>query len=195
MPRQKTKKVPKNVRRYVSKKIAKMSETKSRLLSYDAQSVTNFLSPISTALTAVEQGDTQNKRDGNQIMVTGFYSKWVLAGADNTNIIRMILYWPKDPNGDLANDSVDIHTLIDQDKYNVIYDRYHTVGSQGPSIKTWTVARNFHKGARNGIRCVFRGTGQTDYGSSPLRMLIFSDSDAASHPTLSGNLRLYYKDF
>ena len=169
-------------------------ETKSRVLSYDAVDINDVAAaPIQTGISAVAQGISQNQRIGNSIRLTGFYSKFVVASADSSNIIRFILYFPRNPADTLAG--TDIHTLIDQDKFNVIYDRYHVVGtSGGPGVKGFTIARNFHRGVRKGIEVKFHGVNNTDYASAPLRMYIVSDSAAVPHPKLSGNLRLYFKD-
>ena len=141
------KKISKSLRTYVQKAISSNQETKQRDLTWDAVSIQDVgRSPIDGTLNDLSQGDTQNSRDGNQVHITGIYGKFVVTGADTTNIVRYILYIPKDPSDTLTGMSIDIHHLIDQDRFTILYDRNITTTSGGVNQKVFTVAKNFHRG-------------------------------------------------
>lgn len=183
----------KALRTYVQKTISANQETKQRDLSWDAVSIQDAgRSPITAVINDLAQGDTQNTRDGNQVRITGLYGKFVVTGADSTNIVRFIMYIPKDQTDALS--SVDIHTLIDQDSYTVLYDRTITTTSGGVNQKVFTVAKNFHRGSRKGLLTQYYGTGSTDFVKNPIKLYVVSDSLAVSDPSLTGHLRTYFKD-
>lgn len=185
--------ISKRVRRYVSKKIAANQETKQRLLTYDQQSIQDGgRTPVSTGLTAVTQGMSQNERIGNEIRVTGLFAKFFFVAADTTNAIRFIIYRPRDPTDTLSN--AEVYSLIDQDAYDIVLDKLITVSTNGPGVVSRTFALNFHRGAKNGMRFHFTGSTNTSYGNSPLRLYVVSDSQATGDPTMTGNVRVYFKD-
>lgn len=185
----------KAVKNYVQRTISKNIETKQRDLSWDCISIQDpGRTPIASNLIDLSQGDTQNTRAGNQVFVTGFYGKFVVAGADTTNIVRMVVYIPRDPTDTLAADTIGVTSLIDQDSYTVLYDKYITTSSAGENAKVFTVAKNFHRGSRKGLRVIWNGVGTTDITKNFIKLYVVSDSGAVSDPCLSGHLRTYYKD-
>ncbi len=141
-------------------------------------------------LTGVAQGDTQNLRDGNQITVTGIHSRWVITNADSTNLVRVVFYMPKNVDDQVLDSIVGI---IDQDKYNVLYDKLIPVNSSHQQVLI-NFNRKFNKGSRKGIRCVFNGASNTQYTDNVIKLYIISDSAASSHPTVQGSHITYFKD-
>lgn len=185
--------ISKSLRTYVQKTISANQETKQRDLSWDAIGIQDAgRTPLNAVINDLAQGDTQNTRDGNQVRITGFYGKFVVTGADSTNIVRFILYIPKDQSDSLSG--IDIHSLIDQDSFTVLYDRTITTTSGGVNQKVFTVAKNFHRGSRKGLLTQFYGTGSQDFVKNPIRMYVVSDSLAVTDPSLTGHLRTYFKD-
>lgn len=186
--------VTKSVKRYVARKINKSQETKTRLLSYDQQAITDGArTPVSTGITAVAQGITENLRVGNRITLTGLHAQLAFAAGDATNVIRFILYTPKDPNDTLT--SVEVSSLVDFDKFRIIMDKYITVGtSGGPGIVVRRFGFKFARGRRTGRHFQFHGANNNDYGNSPIRMYVVSDSGAVADPTMTGTIRAYFKD-
>lgn len=188
--------VPRAVRTFVQRKIQRNIETKFRLATYSGSNIPDSAStPINTLLNAVGQGDTQNARNGNQIFATGFYGKFVLAAGDSTNIVRVVMYIPKDSQYTFYSSPPGITSLIDQDKFTVLYDRYISLDTYNPQ-KVLTIARKWNRGSRRGIQCQYSGTGSTesDPSKNPIYIYFVSDSSAVAHPTVTGNFRLYFKD-
>jgi len=197
MPRRRNKrkggKIPQNVKSYVQRTISSNIETKQRDLTWDTQAIQDVgRTPLSIVLNDLSQGDTQNTRDGNQVHITGIYGKFVITGADATNIVRVILYIPKVASDTMS--TIDVHNLIDQDSYTVLYDKTFTTTYGGTNQRIFTIAKNFHRGSRKGLLTQFYGTGSTDWSKNPLKMYIVSDSAAISDPSLTGHLRTYFKD-
>lgn len=181
------------VKTYVNTKLQKSQETKSVLASWNEVTIDPVTGTLITQnLSACSQGDTQNTRTGNSITVTGLYGKFAVVGADSTNVVRVIVYMPHDP--DYVMSGIDIHSFVDQDRMTVLYDKYITVSTNGPGIKPFTIARKFNRGRRSGIHCKFDGTTATDLAKNPLKMYVVSDSVATPDPTLTGNIRCYFKD-
>jgi ABC-type glycerol-3-phosphate transport system substrate-binding protein len=181
-----------NFRAMVQKAIAKNLETKFLLKEYNAVSIQDSgRTPITGLLTDVAQGLTQQGRVGNTINVTGMYGQFQVAGADTTNIVRFVIYIPRDVDDEIG---VNTYELIDTDRFTVLTDRIVTTTSNGPNIKQFKLVKNFHRGSKKGIQVQFSGSASTDGTFNRIKLYCVSDSSAVSDPALSGNLRVYYKD-
>lgn len=191
MPKNNRKNVPNYLKSYIQRQISSNQETKQADLSWDVVAIPAAGSGLGYTMPAVAQGSSQNTRSGNLVYCTGMYGRLVFSAADTTNLVRLIFYIPTDVDDTL---SVDIHSLIDQDKFTILYDRVITLNGGGNDTKYIQFKRNFHKGKRKGIAVHFDGTGQTDYSRNIIKMYVVSDSDVASHPTITGSMRTYYKD-
>lgn len=181
-----------NVRKIVQQTIARNIETKFRGGSYvDTPIQDSGRTPIDTILSSVATGDTQNDRSGNQIFATGFYGKFVLQAADTTNIVRVVMYMPKDPNN--AMTGVGVNSLIDQDQFTILHDRMYTVGTYNPQ-RAFVLARKWNRGRRRGILTQFSSTSSGSGTRGVVRLYMVSDSTAVSDPLIQGEFRYYYKD-
>lgn len=178
-----------NLKKLIQSVVSKNIETKQIDQSFNGVSVPD--TGITYSLSAVATGDTQNSRQGNAITVTGVYGNIILQASDATNIIRCIMYISHDTD-DLI--SVSHYGLVDQDKYTVLMDKYITVGTAGTGVRHFTLKKSFKRGNRKGVNARFSGTGSTDYARNAIRLYFVSDSAAASHPFLDGQLRTYFKD-
>lgn len=183
-------------RAQVQKMINSNIETKFHTNSWSSSGIQDVgRTPIDADLNNVAVGTGAANREGHQISLTGLYGKFVVTGADATNIVRVILYIPKDPTSSLSSvGGIGISTLIDQDRFTVMYDKYFTTTSNGPNQKVFTIARKWNKGSRKGIQTQFYGGASTDFAKNRLKLYVVGDSGAVSDPSLTGNIRCYFKD-
>lgn len=182
----------KNLRAIVQKVIE--GNLESRMLNTQLSSIGVSTTGTSTYLTPVDQGDTQNSRQGNQIRLTGMHGKMILTAGDSTNVVRTILYIPKVSSSSISG--VGVNDFVDLDQYTVLQDRLHTLSTSGSSqVKSFTISKKFNKGARKGILVQFSGpTGSSQTVKNAMKLYYVSDSGAAVHPTLDANIRVYFKD-
>lgn len=180
----KRRRVSNAVRRYVQSKIKSNAETKrvnSNVVDLDISSTQSDIDILN-----LSKGTEYYERIGDKINVTGFYGKFQMIGGDATNVIRVILYIPRDPS--LTLTGANTYGIIDPAVATILYDRLHTTTLNGPNTRIFTVAKKF------------RGKGMTVEWSGAtikknrLRMLFVSDSGAVTHPTLSYHWVAYFKD-
>lgn len=190
MPRKKMykrrrKTVPKYIQKYVQSKINVNQETKhvnSNVLDLDISSTSTNVDVLNIA-----QGTDRFERLGNEIRVTGFYGKFQMIGGDSTNVIRAIMYIPKDPSATLTG--ANTYGLIDPNVATVLYDRLHTTTLNGPNTKVFTIAKKFRG---RGLPVQWDDTNTLK--KNRIRLLFVSDSGAVDHPTLSYHWACYFKD-
>lgn len=107
-----------------------------------------------------------------------------------TNLIRMILYIPKDPQGFLPN--VGFYSPLDKDQYTILQDRYMTLGSgtsandNDPSVKVVNLRR------RLGMHVRYSGDLSTTVTKNPLYLYFASSSPDGA--LLDGYIYAYYTD-
>lgn len=196
MPKRNAKK-SNNFAKKVKNVLYAVSETKHNNLSLDTVSIQDVgRTPLNYTLNDVALGNQQSQRDGNQILVTGIYGKGVIQFPDTYNIVRMILYIPKDSDHKLGtDDTIDVPTLLDQDRYTILEDRYFAGAYDGgPRVKTFTIKKSFTRGGRKGMVTRWDGVNATDFSRNPIGLYFVSDSVAVSDPTVTLQLRTYYKD-
>lgn len=181
--------VPYSVKRYVQAKINKNIETKH--LAASGQTTTST-SVLNTQITTIPQGDDEFRRTGNRVTVTGFYGKFNIVGADSTNMVRMVLYIPKDPNDTMT--SLTTYGIIDFDKYTVLSDRLITTSLSGNNSKVITIAKKFKYGTRRGLDVQFASSTTTDVKKNNIYLAWVSDSSAATHPAINYHWYCYFKD-
>ncbi len=184
-----------NLKKTVKSMIQDNQETMFRSATYSDDSITDAArSPIDTLLNAVAQGDTQNGRAGNQIVLTGFYGKFMLKVYDATNIIRVIMYIPRNQNVLMSTaNNIGITTLVDLDQFTILHDKMYPLSTYNPQ-KYFVLSKKFNKGARKGITATYSGSGVDAVVKNSIYLYMVSDSGAVNDPTVSGNFRLFYKD-
>lgn len=139
------------------------------------------------------QGIDTNERIGREVRVTSFRMQGVWHFADTTNVIRMILYIPKDPSVGISPASV--YSLLDHDSFTILLDKYIAVGSGGPAVKVMNYVRSFtRKGKSKGMKVRYNGTASTSTTLNRMKLYIVSDSGAAVHPTFTGTYNTYFTD-
>lgn len=183
------------LRKYVQQTISGNIETKFANHPYNLTAIPWGTSGgLEVSLSAVAQGDSQITRSGNQIFVTGIHSRLWLSLGDSTNIVRVIMYIPRNSVSDtLGAGTVTIHTAIDVDRFTILMDKTVFLNADTP-YKMINLGKKFNKGARKGIRVQFDGSAVTDLASNPIKLYFVSDSSASAHPALNGNIKCYFKD-
>lgn len=185
MYKRRRKTVPKHIRQFVQSKINVNQETKhvnSNVVSLGISSTATNVDVLNIA-----QGTDRFERVGNDIRVTGFYGRFQMIGGDATNVIRAIMYIPKDPSATLTG--ANTYGLIDPNVATILYDRLHVTTLNGPNTKVFTMAKKF-KG--KGLHVEWDDTGTIK--KNRIRLLFVSDSGASLHPTLDYHWACYYKD-
>lgn len=183
----------KQVRNLVQRQISRNIETKQRAGTWDETPIDNSAgTPITAQLTDLDTGDSQSTRTGNQVFVTGIYARWSVTCADTTNLVRIVVYMPKDTDDSMSG--IDIHSNIDLDKHTVLFDRLVPLTLAGDAVKVVTFKKKFNKGNRRGVNVRYFSATGTDTSKNAIKLYVVSDSDVASDPLLSGSYRLYFKD-
>ncbi len=180
--------------RKLENKIAQFKpETKFYLSSWGATSIQDSgRTPQENDLLPLAQGDGQTNRTGNSVRVTGIYGKLAIAAADTTNLVRVILYIPKDPSATMSG--VSYSSSPDLDQWTILFDKMVAVSTNGPGIKSFTIKKKFNKGRRAGILSEWHSSNTGDHSKNPIRFYAVSDSTAVSDPALSGYLYVYFRD-
>lgn len=179
------KQVPKYVKQYVQNKISSNLETKrivSNVSELDIDSTGTQVDILNISL-----GTQYYERIGQIINCTGFYGKFQMTGGDATNVIRAILYIPKDPS--LTLTGLNTYAVIDPNVATILYDKVHTTTLNGPNTKIFEIKKKFFG---KGLRVEWSATGSIH--KNRLRLAFVSDSGAVSHPELSYHWIAYYKD-
>lgn len=149
--------------------------------------------PVDQQLCQVVQGPSQNNRIGSQITVTGLYMRNLMEGFSPGDIMRLVLYVPRDPTDTLSADTITVGSLIDFDKYTVLYDRVFGF-TQAMNFRNVNIKRSFHRGRRSGIHVRFL-TNSNTISKNNLRCYVVSNSSTpGNEPMLTYNWRIYYKD-
>ncbi len=147
--------------------------------------------PAIASLTAVATGDDRANREGIEIIGKSLNFKYVLTGADTTQLVRvMIVRWydADDPTineilENVTTPSLSMVSAYQADpthKYKILYDRTHSLVQAGSNA----VAAS--KGALNlkGHKFHFSGAASTTE-TDALYLIHFSDSGAVTHPDIS----------
>lgn len=184
------------VRAIASSVVKKNSETKHKTFEYNVQSISDSATGnvVDQALNAIAGGSGKSQRTGNAVFLSGLNGKFVIAGADTTNIVRVVLYIAKDVDDTLTADGVEVYNAIDLDRFTVLSDFFVTTSSNGSDAKSFTIRRKFNRGKKRGISAHWASSSASDYAKNALRLYIVSDSGVVTHPALTGFIKLFYKD-
>lgn len=185
-------KVSKPVKKYVNNVINKRSETKravSSALRANAEPVSGTILEID--LTAIAQGVGDNQRVGNACNLTKIEFDLTFEkrlATDVSNIIRCILYSPKDPTTRMT--TVQVQGYPDLDQFNILYDRsFSMFDAENPS-KRLVYSKRFPKGRH--LRYTASGAGTCIKGN--LLLYIVADSSTTVAPKCTYRARAFFKD-
>lgn len=169
-------------------------ETKFRVITYTEDNIPDSSSPVTGDLTYIAEGNTQTTRTGNQIRVTGIHFPYWVQCSDTTNIVRVIIYKPKDPNDTLTG--VTPYTLLDSDKFIIYHDKVHLMSLADKNFSKGLLSKSFKgkKKDKAGMVVQYHGSAANDYAKNAIYVYTVSDSGAVNHPTISGHCKLYFKD-
>lgn len=187
---------PRTIKSIVQKQINKNVETKSVTKSYNEEAVQDQArTPIDYSLTEIAQGDTKATRNGNQYLVQSIKADLWVKVADTTNIVRVVWYIPKISSETMTSNTISVYSAIDYDTFTVLSDRRYLLhGSLGPGFLKCRFSKRFNSKSRRGLKVLFNGTAATDIVKNNIRLYVVSDSAAATDPTISGNIKMFFKD-
>lgn len=188
MPRKRRKS---NIKKLIKSMINNNTEIKTAVHNYTTIDVSNV--GVNHDITAVAQGVGQEDRVGNQLQMTSFRLKGCLYSDYSSDIVRIIIYKPKNP-GVLLSTSTTVTDPIDLDYYNVLSDRIIPLSNQGTPTKPYNKVVLFNRGRRNGMKVQYSTALATSCTKNQLIVYMVSGSTAAPHPKFSGYWRFYFKD-
>lgn len=189
MPRRRPKK-SNNLKKMIKKMISGSQETKTIGTSINP-SISNV--GVNYDIASLVGGNTQNARLGNAYKMTSFRLKGAVFGSDTTNLIRIIIYIPKEPTH-LIDTSLQSLTPLDLDRFTVLSDRLVCTASNGPNCKLYNKTILFNRGRRTGLNVQFHDSTAGSITKNRLMVYMVSDSGASSHPSFKGWWRFYFKD-
>lgn len=187
MPRRRRKN---NLKKMIKNMITGSQETKT-LGEEVNPSISNV--GVNYDISSIAGGTAQNQRIGNAYKMTSFRLKGGVFGSDSTNLVRIVLYIPKDPTHTIDT-SLQVLTPIDLDRFTVLSDRLIPTASQGPNCKLYNKVVLFNKGRRTGLNVRFHSALASSIVKNRLMVYMVSDSGAANHPSFKGWWRFYFKD-
>lgn len=206
---------PLNMRqkRDVKKLISVTQELKYFINNQAGTSVTT--TPIVTDLSLIPQGNTDQERTADRLMLCGnleFHGHAVVAGGATGDIydtFRIILFqWH--PNSVPISSSllvngpsgvIDVYSHYSHDnrqEFKIIYDTLFDVVGNGLSasntyapnmLRSWSLHIPLTK-----ISKQLQYVGGTTVGTNHIYMLQVTDSSATTHPTTIWSLKLFFKD-
>jgi hypothetical protein len=172
-------------------------ETKYIDLILSASTVSNAMSI--NLLNGITQGTTATNRLGETVRSVRISYNLQFVGADATNFVRFLLVVDHQCNGatfaaaDLLANQPDPFAFRFMDniaRFSVLCDRDIDLTLTGPDAvhirgNVKTKAISFYTGAANTI---------ANIKTNGIFAVFISDSGAVSHPTVSGDIRYFYKD-
>jgi len=170
--------------------ISKNQETKTLGVELNP-SISNV--GVNYDISSLAGGTNQNQRIGNAYKMTSFRLKGGVFGSDTTNLVRIIIYIPKDPTHTMDT-SLQPLTPVDLDRFTILSDRLIPTASNGPNCKLYNKVLLFNKGRRSGLNVQFHSNLASSIVKNKLMVYMVSDSAAASHPFFKGWWRFYFKD-
>lgn len=204
-------KVSEPVKDYVSKRIKNLGETKNlttqgTLAVGSAQ--TNWSGTVIN-MNPIAQGDNINDRTGNIIQPSKLAVKldWNQAIAVTKTAVRTIVFRSKQQVNNttptvaqvLASTGTGYATCCgytssseSNKAYDILYDKTICMDIYGDGQRKHQRVNLIKK--VNDRLIHFTGSGANDYGKGNLFMLLISDQDTATSPSVNYSLQVYYKD-
>lgn len=183
----------------IQSQIDKALKSKAEHKSFD-QGFNSTVSSTGTLLklTPIPQDDSDSGRDGDQLLINRVQCKISFAGADPTQVMRMLIFrWNQDDSsaapvvGDILQTTSPYSPLTRDNerakKFSVLDDFFVGTSSTGINVKTKTVDKLFS----SAIKFQTASTA----GTGHLYAFMVSDSTAITHPTIAFIFRAYYYDF
>lgn len=140
----------------------------------------------------INQGDSASQRSGNKCIVTSVHVEGFLNVADDYNNVRVLLLLMKDPSQQF--DGMPFNGYPTDNSVTILSDRFYTLSSAGSKSRRIILRKSFRTGKRKGMEVAYSGNLGSSIQKNNLKLVMISDSTAASHPTFTGLTKLYYTD-
>lgn len=148
---------------------------------------------IDQSLVNIGTGVGQQDRVGNKINVNRLQGKFGFkAATGKTSLIRFTVYVPRDITRRMSIDGIDVYDIIDTDTYTVLLDKYIMVSDSGPATRVYTFDKKFRG---YGKVVDYTGGSSTSCIKNFMRLHVVSDSVAAADPTMTGNVKITFRDY
>lgn len=178
-----TAKVSPSVRKYVSKRLARMGEYKSCSFQTN-QSVSTAGYDVSLSLIAQGAGD--GARVGDKISLKSLKVKVAWFGSDAIQVCRFVVYRKTNSQAGMP---IGFNDCPDPQNYHIIADWYDSCsGTLAPSSKT----RSLEIPLKGTISYVGQNATDDSHGAVWIRAV--TDSSTVSHPSLYLSTQLRYTD-
>lgn len=140
----------------------------------------------------INQGDGIIQRTGNKIIITSVHVEGFLNVADDYNNVRVLLLLMKDPSQQF--DGMPFNGYPTDNTVTVLADRFITLSNAGSRSKRFLLRKIFRSGNRKGLEVQYSSSVGTSVTKNNLKLVLISDSTAASHPTFTGVTKCYFSD-
>lgn len=159
-------------------------------------------------ISDIAQGDTDQTRDGDRLMLKKFFVRGVVQYSDATNLFRLIFFQWKPAttptiasvllNGPSGNPDVwSSYTHDLRQQVNILWDKtWHLEGNASASTSplTTTSQRMFKVTIARRFAKQLQYTGGTTTGTNQIWYLALSDSSAVGHPTMTMSVKFHFTD-
>ena len=186
MPKYPKRKISKNLKTYIQRKIESNIETKHHFNDSSGISVTTTSASIQVPV--IPQGDDEFRRTGNKVNATGFYGRFHIVSSAS-HVVRLVLYIPKDPS---SNITLNTYGLIDRNEFTVLSDKLITLSANGVSNKVVTLSKKWNRGNSKGMEIEWASSTTTDVKKNNVKLAYISD--ASSGVAMDFHWALYFKD-
>jgi hypothetical protein len=151
-----------------------------------------------TMMSAISAGTSVNGRIGELVLNEKLEYRLSFTVGDATNIFRFMVLIDDQPNGaafvqtDLFENAADPTSPLNWQyakRFRVLKDRVFTLDTYNPTLTmNETIMIN--------ALCKYNGTSNAiaNIATGPVYVVMLSDSGAVPQPTVSGNIRLWFRD-
>lgn len=157
---------------------------------------------IDQPLLELATGNTQHSRNGNQVKIKSFYSRFVLQSPASApaRLFRFILYSPRNVldslrTGGPSSTQVSVYDQIDQDRFSVFFDKTYKIAptaANTANIKQIVIGRKF----RRMITQLYDDATSTSAIKNDVRLYVVSTQGTASADKayFQGYLKTFFID-
>lgn len=182
------------IRKLIKSELNKQIERKRQSQAYAATGIGTAANAVTSHVYAqIAAGTSSAGRIGHIINATGFYAQFVIkvntAAALNTQVVRIVLVEIKgDQDSTLYSDALGVASVIDADRYNVLYDRMISFTKNTDSGTQRVIIKRKLRNKR-----IRYDAGSGNPVNNGLYLYLVSD-DNTNKPTLDGHYLIHYKD-
>lgn len=143
-------------------------------------------------MTDISQGDAENNRTGNHVVVRSLGGKFSVSkhASATASVLRVVLYTPRDADQLLT--TLTTTGRIDSDDFKVWSDKLITVHTYKP-VATFKLGHKWYNRMLKGMNVRWRSSTAGDVSENPVCIAMVSD-EATNGPLVEGDVALYFKD-